>query len=119
MGAAPRAIEELGVSFFATKTSLVLTNVPGPRAQLTLSGVPVSRIVFWVPQSGRMGLGISIFSYAGDVTVGILSDAAVIPDPDALVTDLAAEYRELETLTRALTDEGAPPESQESPVSAL
>jgi hypothetical protein len=119
MGAAPRAIEELGVSFFATKTSLVLTNVPGPRAQLTLSGVPVSRIVFWVPQSGRMGLGISIFSYAGDVTVGILSDGAVIPDPDALVTDLAAEYRELETLTRALTDEGAPPESQESPVSAL
>jgi WS/DGAT/MGAT family acyltransferase len=96
MGHLPRSVEELGVTFFGKKASLVLTNVPGPRARVKLAGVPVSRIMFWVPQSGRMGLGISIFSYAGEVTVGILSDAALVPDPETLAGDLYAELAALE-----------------------
>ena len=92
MGWAPRPVEDLGVWFFGTKASIVLTNVPGPRAPLRLAGVKVSRIMFWVPQSGRMGIGISIFSYAGTVTIGIIVDAGLVPDPDALVADLHDEF---------------------------
>lgn len=44
-------------------------NAPGPRTQLRLAGVPVSRIMFWVPQSGRMGLGISILSQPHEMRV--------------------------------------------------
>ncbi len=95
IGRAPRRVEDLAVSFFGKKSSLVLTNVPGPRSRLSLAGVPVSRIMFWVPQSGRMGLGISIFSYAGEVTIGVMCDAALVPDPEALVADLHAEHAEL------------------------
>lgn len=91
LGRSPRPIEDAVVGFFAKKTSLVLTNVPGPRAQRSLAGVPITRIVFWVPQAGPLGLGISIFSYAGEVTVGVLADAAVLPYPDAFVADLHAE----------------------------
>jgi hypothetical protein len=91
MGWAPRAIEDLAVTFFGKKTSLVLTNVPGPRTRLTLGGIDVSRIMFWVPQAARMGLGISIFSYAGEVTIGVLSDAGLVPDPETLVADMHAE----------------------------
>lgn len=100
MGWAPRPVEDLAVWFFGLKTSLVLTNVPGPRAPLKLAGVPVSRIMFWVPQSGRMGLGISIFSYASQVTIGIIADATIVPDPETLVADLHAEYAALEALVR-------------------
>jgi hypothetical protein len=32
-----------------------------------------------------MGLGVSIFSYAREVTIGVMSDAAVIRDPQVLV----------------------------------
>jgi len=92
MGWAPRPVEDAGVWFFGTKASIVLTNVPGPRTPLRLAGVQVSRIMFWVPQSGRMGIGISIFSYAGTVTIGIIVDAGLVPDPDALVADLHVEY---------------------------
>jgi hypothetical protein len=91
MGWAPGMVEDLGVAFFATKASLVLTNVPGPREVLHLAGLPMKRLLFWVPQSGRMGLGVSIFSYAREVTVGIMSDAAVIRDPQALVDALDHE----------------------------
>lgn len=91
MGWAPRPVENLGVWFFGTKASMVLTNVPGPRTPLRLAGARVSRIMFWVPQSGRMGIGISIFSYAGSVTIGVIVDAGLVPDPDALVADLHVE----------------------------
>jgi diacylglycerol O-acyltransferase / wax synthase len=101
MGYAPRRIEGLGVSFFATKASLVLTNVPGPRTPLTLAGAHVTRLMFWVPQSGRMGLGISILSYAGEVTLGVMADAGIVPDPEALVADMHVELAALAATVRA------------------
>jgi len=110
LGWSPRPIEKLGVWFFGTKASVVLTNVPGPRTQLRLAGVPISRMMFWVPQSGRMGLGISIFSYAGTVTIGIVVDAGLVPDPDALVADLHAELLALRAQAR-----GAPPTTDDRP----
>jgi diacylglycerol O-acyltransferase / wax synthase len=101
MGWAPRPVENLGVWFFGTKASMVLTNVPGPRTPLRLAGAQVSRIMFWVPQSGRMGIGISIFSYAGSVTIGIIVDAGLVPDPDALVADLHVEFLALRAAAAA------------------
>jgi WS/DGAT/MGAT family acyltransferase len=100
IGWAPKKVERAAVSFFGRKTSLVLTNVPGPRRAVSLGGVRVERIMFWVPQASRMGLGISIFSYAGDITIGVLSDAAVVREPDTVVDDLHAEMASLEACLR-------------------
>lgn len=110
LGWAPRALEDLAVTFFGNKASLVLTNVPGPRAPLRLAGVLVSRIQFWVPQSGRVGLGISIFSYAGEISIGVLSDAAILPDPESLVADLHDAFAGLAAQLRA--EERAPAASR-------
>lgn len=95
MGWAPQRIEDLGVAFFGKKASLVLTNVPGPRTVLHLAGVPIRRVIFWVPQSARMGLGISIFSYAGEITVGVLADASVLEEPADLVDGIERELDRL------------------------
>jgi hypothetical protein len=51
--------------------------------------------MFWVPQSGRMGLGVSILSYAGGVTVGVAADAGLVPDPERLVADFERELKGL------------------------
>jgi hypothetical protein len=88
VGRVPRPVEDVLVSFFGKKASLVLTNVPGPREPLTIDGVRIERMMFWVPQAARLGLGISILSYAGTVTMGVLADAACVPDPGALAVDL-------------------------------
>ena len=95
MGWAPRAAESLGVAFFGKKASLVLTNVPGPRERLHMTGVDVTRVLFWVPQSGRMGLGISIFSYADAITVGVMADALLMRTPERLAADVNAEFADL------------------------
>jgi hypothetical protein len=73
----------------------VLTNVPGPREQLYLAGTPLQRAMFWVPQSGRLGLGISILSYNGQVLVGVASDAGLVPDPERIVAAFEADLGDL------------------------
>jgi WS/DGAT/MGAT family acyltransferase len=95
MGLAPRGLESLGVRFFSTKASAVLTNVPGPRAPLRLGGRTITRMLFWVPQSGDLALGLSIFSYADAVTIGVMADAERVPDPERLVGDIEAELAAL------------------------
>lgn len=91
LGWAPRFVEDLGVAFFARTASLVLTNVPGPKEKLHFAKVPVDRVLFWVPQSGRMGLGISIFSYAGKVTIGVMADVGLLDDPELLAREVEEE----------------------------
>ena len=116
MGWAPRPVEDLGAWFFGQKASVVLTNVPGPRKRLRLAGAEVSRIRFWVPQSGRMGIGISIFSYAGAVTIGIMVDAGLVPDPDALVADLDLELIALRAMVGSPSE---PQVAQEALITAI
>lgn len=96
MGWSGRAVEALLVRFFAAKSSAVITNVPGPREPLHFGGHRIDRIMFWVPQAGGIGLGVSLLSYRGSVTVGVLADAALVDDPADLVTRFEKEVKGLE-----------------------
>lgn len=78
-------VERTVVSFFASKATGVMTNVPGPREPVSLAGVPVRRVLPFVPRSGDISLGISIFSYAGEITVGFSTDAGLAPDPERII----------------------------------
>jgi WS/DGAT/MGAT family acyltransferase len=95
LGMVPAAVQRLVVGIFAAKTTAVMTNVPGPREELALAGRPIREIFFWVPQSGRVGLGISIFSYAGHVRLGLASDTGLVPDPELIIQGFHAELAEL------------------------
>ena len=86
---------------FANKASGVLTNVPGPREPLYFSGQKIRNLMFWVPRSGQAGLGISILSYAGMVTVGIAADANRMPDPEKLLEGFEEEFNELLNLVQS------------------
>jgi WS/DGAT/MGAT family acyltransferase len=101
VGILPEAVESPIVDYFGTKASAVVTNVPGPREVRYLAGLPVRDILFWVPQSGRLGLGVSILSYAGSVRVGIAADAGLIPDPAAIGLAFNESFRELEAVSSA------------------
>ena len=94
-GIVPQEIQDLVVNFLGAKTTAVMTNVPGPRQTLYMAGAALRHIVFWVPQSGRVGLGISIMSYDGEVTLGVASDAALVPDPERLIDGFHEEFEAL------------------------
>jgi WS/DGAT/MGAT family acyltransferase len=91
MGAGPRLLEQLILAYFARRVSFVMTNVPGPERPLYLAGREVAGVMFWVPQSGRVGMGVSIFSYAGTLRVGVACDAELVPDPERLIAGFHAE----------------------------
>ena len=95
LGYAPGALQPLAVQFFGSKASAVLTNVPGPREQLYLAGKRLKQAMFWVPQSGRLGLGISILSYNGEVMVGVASDTGLVPDPERIVAGFEDDLADL------------------------
>ncbi len=101
MGLAPVEVEQVGLRFFGSKATAVLTNVPGPRHPLYLAGRKIDRVMFWVPQSGRLGLGISIISYAGSVMLGVASDARLVPDPERIVEAFKTEFEAVRKLATA------------------
>lgn len=90
------------LGLFSRKTTAVMTNVPGPREKLQLCGATVEESLFWVPQTGSVGLGVSILSYGGGVQFGVVSDAGLCPDPQNIIDRFAPEFATLTTLTLML-----------------
>jgi diacylglycerol O-acyltransferase len=95
IGMTPPAVEDRLIRFFTDKASAVVTNVPGPRSEVYFAGVPVRGVLVWAPCSGSIGMTVSIFSYAGKVTVGFMTDTGLVPDPQPLVRAFDAELRSL------------------------
>ncbi len=93
IGMTPPWVEDRLIGFFTDKASLVVTNVPGPAEELSLAGVPIRGVLVWAPCSGSLGTTVSIFSYAGEITVGFMTDTAVIADPAPLVRAYERELR--------------------------
>lgn len=91
IGRIPGELADWATTWFSTKASAVLTNVPGPRQLLYFAGKPMRRILFWVPQSGRIGLGISIISYNGAVTLGLMVDDGLVENPELIMNAFHAE----------------------------
>jgi WS/DGAT/MGAT family acyltransferase len=92
MGMTPHAIQKLVVRIFGMKGTAVMTNVPGPRERLYLAGEAIRGFLFWVPQSGRLGMGISIGSYAGEARLGVATDAGLVADPELIVDFFHEEF---------------------------
>jgi WS/DGAT/MGAT family acyltransferase len=95
VGLSPRWVEELVVALLGSKTTTVVTNVPGPRQPRYLVGQRIDTIMFWVPQTGRVGFGLSIFSYAGRIRLGLAADEHLIPDPERVLDGFGAALEEL------------------------
>ena len=95
LGMAPAAVQDLALEMFSQKASMVATNVPGPQQPLYMAGARLSDMMFWVPQSGSMGIGVSILSYNGQVHFGLIADARLIPDPDAVIRRFGNEFEKL------------------------
>lgn len=105
MGRLPESVERPMLRFFTTKATAVMTNVPGPRQPVYFGGSELRQLLFWVPQAGTVGIGISIFSYRGTVQIGLIADENLIADPEN-VTDRFTE--EFSALADRLRDAGPP-----------
>lgn len=95
LGRSPGFVENAAVWKLSSTSSAAITHVPGPRKRLVLGGRTLSDLMFWVPRGGSVGMGISILTYAGRARIGLATDAALVPDPDALAMGISAELADL------------------------
>lgn len=108
VGLLPRPVQKQVLDMFSSKGSAVMTNVPGPQVPLYMAGRLLAQQMFWVPQSGDIGMGISILSYNGNVQFGLVTDRKFVPEPAQIVDRFAGEF---EKLVMYLLLEGMPPEA--------
>ncbi|HSN01435.1 MAG TPA: wax ester/triacylglycerol synthase family O-acyltransferase [Rudaea sp.] len=99
VGMAPVALQRMALELFSRKATTVATNVPGPQMPLYLAGCEVKELMFWVPQNGSVGMGLSILSYNGRVHFGLIADGKRVPDPEPIVQRFVREFEKLALIT--------------------
>jgi len=108
LGLGPSAVQKPVLDILSQKATAVLTNVPGPQQPLYLAGAELKELMFWVPQNGSVGLGISILSYNGRVFFGLISDRRLLAEPSKVISRFKEEFEKLLYLGMMLPLEGRP-----------
>jgi len=89
MRVASRAARRMG------NLDTVTTNVPGPQFPLYSCGRRLLRACPYVPLAAPLRVGVSIFSYDGELTFGVTGDYDTASDIDVLAEGIAAGVTEL------------------------
>jgi diacylglycerol O-acyltransferase / wax synthase len=87
----PEAWRQPLADLFYRKASAVVSNVPGTPDVRYLAGCRITEQMFWVPQAGNIGLGVSVVSYAGHVQFGVVADEAIMSEPEQFLSDCLEE----------------------------
>jgi WS/DGAT/MGAT family acyltransferase len=95
VGMCPQPVQQQVLSMLSDKGTAVMTNVPGPQRPLYFAGAKLSQQMVWVPQSGNVGMGVSILSYNDGVQFGLMTDKKFVPDPHTIVNRFAPEFEKL------------------------
>jgi len=95
MGAGPKMLQDQLLLALSRNATAVMTNVPGPQQPLYMAGAEVGSLMVWVPQSGDIGMGVSILSYNGQVQFGLVTDRGLCPDPGHITERFGPEFEKL------------------------
>lgn len=95
VGMGPKILQDQISALIGRNATAVMTNVPGPQKPLFFAGREIDEIDFWVPQSGGIGMGVSILTYNGKVQFGLITDAGLVPDPENVINRFGDEFEKL------------------------
>jgi hypothetical protein len=99
-GCLPTALQHFALNLFTAKGSVVLTNIEGPASRRYLAGSRLTDLICWVPQTGKLGVGLAFISYAGQIQLALFVDTALVPDPERLMQLTQDAFQELELATQ-------------------
>ena len=97
-----KPVQDAMLNLFAKKATAVMTNVPGPAKPLQFCGSTLRQTHVLGAASGDIGVGVSILSYAGGVQFGLITDAKLCPDPQAIIERFEPEFDKLLLVTLML-----------------
>lgn len=83
--------------------NVLVSNVAGPPMPLYLAGARIVGLYPFGPVFHGVGLNITVASYAGDVNVGLMACASLVPHPAELAAAMPAALAELTAASEAVT----------------
>ena len=101
----PALLQRFALNLFTSKGSAVLTNIEGPSRARYLAGSRLSDLICWVPQTGKIGIGLSFISYAGQIQMALFVDTKLVDDPDRLMELTREEFDILDQATRVMAEQ--------------
>jgi hypothetical protein len=127
---APPSLMALGARAASGPINMIVTNVPGPQFPLYTLGAKLLELHPLVPLLDGTGLGIALFSYDGNLHVGLNAEYELVPDLGAFTALFAQSFMAISDAagidaraTRSSEDPVAPPsgeaEAPEVPIGPL
>ena len=95
MGLGPTVAQASAMRMLSKKATAVMTNVPFAQEPLYFADCQLAEFMFWVPQSGSVGMGVSIQSYNSRVHFGLITDQKLVRDPEAIINQFGKEFEKL------------------------
>lgn len=80
--------------------NLVVSNVPGPRERGKVAGAVVREIYSVGPLISGSGMNITVWSYADQLSISVLTDAATLDDPHEVTDAMIDDFRALRVAAR-------------------
>ena len=80
---------------------LSISNVPGPREAVSVSGRPVANLFSSSEPAAHHALRISAISCAGEMGIGLCTDPNALPEIARLAEAIEAAFAELDSATTA------------------
>jgi diacylglycerol O-acyltransferase / wax synthase len=75
--------------------NLVVSNVPGPRELVTVAGAKVAEFYSVGPLVAGSGLNITVWSYADQLNISVLADAATLADAHEVSDAMIRQFAEI------------------------
>ena len=82
--------------------NLLVSVFPGDRRSHRLLGTRVQEVYPVLPLAGGVGLAIGAMTWERSLSVGILADAALVPDVDKLAAEVADAFRDYQAEVQGL-----------------
>ncbi|KAL5010311.1 hypothetical protein ScPMuIL_012616 [Solemya velum] len=81
-----------------SKSTVLISNLPGPETSLYLASKKMKALMFWMPPIHQMAVAISFFTYGDQIRMAVVSDRSVMPNPELLTKDFIFQMDQLSEL---------------------
>jgi diacylglycerol O-acyltransferase len=83
--------------------NLVVSNVPGPREYVRVAGATIAEFYSVGPLVAGSGLNVTVWSYADQLNISVLADAATLADAHEVTEALIREFAEISSAAGIFT----------------
>ncbi|CAM9440879.1 unnamed protein product [Phaeothamnion confervicola] len=92
VGMLGRTLYKATASIFACKSTILVSNLPGPDTSVRIAGKRMTSIVFWGCAPGDVCVYLTFMTYDRKVNIGALVDTSVADSAQPLVDGILAEF---------------------------